>query len=263
MQTLTDALERIMSWLYQHQPTYAETFLPGLSFDEILEFFEVMGFPPSDELIELYEWRNGTPVSPVASVFPSFTFMPLDRAANFFLEIGMDSILTELFMFNNRALFPFMEDEGSYCATFIEQHSTLTSSVVSIDADGGGEWLDYTSVTALMLTLAESYEQEAYYFNSEGDIETDALKLSRILRKYNSEILEQALSDAKILLTDFEYSFEMYTFLDRSLRTLARFRDSEGQEILHQALDRFSSKKSREDTIIYSMINDTLKKFPD
>ena len=80
MSVLTVALERIMNWLRQHQPSYAASFLPGLKLDEIQELEKELGFKLPEEIYQLYQWRNGTEEDAMALVFPSMLFLPLSEA---------------------------------------------------------------------------------------------------------------------------------------------------------------------------------------
>ncbi|MCA6504183.1 MAG: hypothetical protein ACK6CP_07135 [Pseudanabaena sp.] len=58
--SLIAVLDRIMNWMLSNQPSYAESFLPGLSRQEIDSICEVIPGCLSEDIYQLYQWRNGT-----------------------------------------------------------------------------------------------------------------------------------------------------------------------------------------------------------
>ena len=49
----------------------------------------------------------------------------------------------------------------------------------------------YSSLTNMMLTIAECYETGAYYLSEDGFVEENKAKAAKILKKYNPDILER------------------------------------------------------------------------
>jgi len=58
MSSLSNALEKIISWLQKHQPEFADSFLPGIKIDKIKKIEKEIGFKLSEEICELYQCRT-------------------------------------------------------------------------------------------------------------------------------------------------------------------------------------------------------------
>lgn len=254
MSNLIQALNRSMQWIEGHLPEYAASFLPGLSFDEILDEVETLGFPLSDELYELYQWRNGTDSEAPSMVFPIFEFLPLEKVVEFIQQAEDDAMIRSLLSFNGQPLFPFMANDGRYCASIVSRRSTMTNPVIYIGKQGSSEYVAFSSITSMMFSLTECFETGAYYLDEDDYIDADANKLAGVLRRRNPQLVEEALLNARVLLTEFEFNYEMRMFISRTLHALERFRPPEAIAILTEALSRYSSDDRSENSVIHSQI---------
>jgi hypothetical protein len=61
MSLVTQSCDRLLACLQNHFPWDAEQFQPGLSHEEIEQKAQVLPFLLSEEVYELYQWRNGNP----------------------------------------------------------------------------------------------------------------------------------------------------------------------------------------------------------
>ncbi|OCQ91191.1 hypothetical protein BCD64_24570 [Nostoc sp. MBR 210] len=183
-------LERILNWLQQNAPSYIEGFLPGLSYEEIEEKVSNLPFKLSEEVYNLYHWRNGT--NSQAMIFVYHYFWHLDMV----LEISSDCVNDPLSQeFRQQAgeplyLFPIFEYEGEYFAVAGQTTLVETAPVYHIDADAGEVRLAFNSLTAMMQTIAETYETGGYYLTPEGQLEWDDKKFRSIRLKYNPELID-------------------------------------------------------------------------
>jgi len=59
MSLLTDALDRIETWLVKNQPKFALSLAPGLTRAEIDAILQNFPHPLPEELYEFYGWHNG------------------------------------------------------------------------------------------------------------------------------------------------------------------------------------------------------------
>lgn len=182
---LINCLERIFNWLKQNAPSYAEGFLPGLSYEEIEEKVSNLPFKLPEEVYNLYRWRNGT--NSPAMIFVYHYFWHLDMA----LEISSDCVndpLSQEFRQergNPLYLFPIFEYEGEYFAILGQTEQVETAPVYHIDADAGEVSLAFNNLTAMMQTIAESYETGGYQLTPEGQLEWDDKKFRSLRLKYN------------------------------------------------------------------------------
>jgi HEAT repeats/PBS lyase HEAT-like repeat len=202
---LTDALNRILSWIERHKPSWIEYLYPGLSKGEIDDLVRDLPiqFPP--ELYELYQWKNGAVEGDewkeTAWIFHSWTFRPLQEvvaglrreSSRYQIDIRhLDIINCFKVEFNYLSLFYHQESRNYGCIMLIDK--TLNCCPIIFLRFVGGDFTlleKYTSLTSMMLTIAECYEAGAYFI---GDyISRNPEKEYQIWRKYNSQIIGFAL----------------------------------------------------------------------
>ncbi len=186
MSNLNNALERIMSWLKDYQPEFADSFLPGLKSEEISQAEAELGFNFPSEIYELYQWRNGTEQDAKAICFPTFEFLPLHEAVE--STRGINEYIDEFTEFENpwygSPLFVFIENNCHYCGVPIINLPKEKIPVVLLE-EAEMPALFYTSITDMMQTLAECYETGAYYLDKEEFVEANESKVADIFRNYN------------------------------------------------------------------------------
>ena len=59
MSELTNALDRILNWFQNNKPSTIDSLQPGLTVEEIEEKVKDLPFRLTQEVYELYQWRNG------------------------------------------------------------------------------------------------------------------------------------------------------------------------------------------------------------
>jgi len=172
-------LERILKGMQKYDVQIASVLQPGLSFGVIEEKVKVLPFRLPQEFYEIYQWRNGFKpgTSKVFSSWGGHDFFDLDRLIkDYFYKIEYDKKNAD-FSKSFPAEHPrasqwfslFGHDKQDY---FIigEQEKKQESPVFCFDY---GDWddfrpkLKYSSLTSMMLTIAECYETGVYY-NVEG-----------------------------------------------------------------------------------------------
>lgn len=83
MSTLTQALNRILKYLEAHKPEAISLLQPGLSQTEIEEIVKDLPIKISQDICDLYTWKNGSEDSPcqenTAYIFNGFSFYPLEE----------------------------------------------------------------------------------------------------------------------------------------------------------------------------------------
>ncbi len=260
MEILIEALEKIMNWLKKHQPEYAASFLPGLTSSEIEAAEAEFGYKLPEEIYALYQWRNGTEKDVKAVCFPPpLQILPLSTAIEYSKGctehiLEDKNVLEESKWYETSPLFVFIQSNCDFCAVpIIDFHREKIPVVVL----GEGELpsILYTNLTDMMLTLAECYETNAYYLGEDGYIEEDECKTAEVLRKYNNELNEKAISGFKSILSnplDFstlDYESSNFRKLSNNINDFAsvigRFKDPEGVNLLLEALQTWSQAKGR------------------
>lgn len=239
MTALTSALERIMNWLMEHQPDYVASFQAGLKSDEIQAVEAGLGFKLPAEIYELYQWRNGTEEDTKALCFPTMQFLPLSKAiqcsqgCNEYIESDKEFVTEEKEWYETSPLFAFIEDNGDYCGVpLIDRQKEKLPVVVIFETEM--PTIFYTSLTDMMLTLAECYESGAYYLDEKGYVREDEYQAAQVLRKYNADIGERALLNFQSLLSQ-PLDSSNDKLLEQVVETttvLCRFKDPRSVDLL-------------------------------
>lgn len=223
MSTLTDALNRILNWLHQQRdedpdiakknwwpfsdvpdPPHLE---PGLSRSEIAEITKDLPVPLPQEVIELYQWSNGSRDRQYNYEFDDWLFdvgwgwgffmgmslLPLQSAVDEYQKkisfrreiVWQYQQLKEYIPDLTLCLFEGRECKDGYITIWENKE---VCPVIFWNFKGGADEVisKYSSLTQMMLTIAETYE-EAYYIQSDGFFGKDENKASEIWRKYNAE----------------------------------------------------------------------------
>ncbi|HEY9848805.1 MAG TPA: hypothetical protein V6D28_05075 [Leptolyngbyaceae cyanobacterium] len=185
MVTLTEALNRIMKWLQQYTPEFANSFLPGLTREEIEEIIKALPGKVPEEIYQLYQFRNGTLKEMKSTVYPLFEFLPLAESVEVCLSIIDNFGKDEPLVYEGKYLLPFLCDNCCYCAVLLNEEQQPESPVIDIAAECDLSMM-YRNLTSMMLTLAEYLESEVCYLDTEGFLVTDDdRKMAQIFQKYN------------------------------------------------------------------------------
>ena len=245
MSDLTEALDRILNWLYINQwsrfketENLASLLQPGLSRSEIDLIIASSNLVLPEEVYEIYQWRNGGVINEWDYVslfdihhdYPIFSpwgFVPFQSvfAEYNILKKGYASMEPEIV--NRLSAFPWISNtqspstlhifgccEGCVTGYVYKDNYYKSFPVVFRDCKGGAETvlMLYASLTNMMLTISESYET-AYYIREDGHLEKDTTKVLEIWRKYNSDqLVEGILAKIKrfeLILPQLEMGFEL------------------------------------------------------
>lgn len=214
MSDLTEALDRILNWLYQQRREHPEATQewrlrspeeennaplvnPGLSSAEIEEITKDLHLQLPPEFYELYQWGNGTQYDD--SLFEFDWLFDASEGWGFFIGFGFFplqiAVSESLKWKEGRALSIFI---GRECREgyLVFDESYQSFPVIFRNFKGGANdmIIKYASLTNMMLTIADCYEQ-AYFINAHGYFSKDEDKAFKIWQKYNShQIVSAALN---------------------------------------------------------------------
>jgi hypothetical protein len=206
MSELTDALEATFSVLQASFPEQAKSFLPGLPKEKIRKTIGSLGLPCPDELVDLYHWRNGSNSGCLRYGFPpELIFLPLEEVVDNYIKCYRDcdelhvldtirwdygvneieNILSPLGIEENHKMLPFIDHgEGYFYSLIVSGHNRC----IILDHREDIETAPcFDSLTAMLKTLQELYQENVYYPSLEEDsalgIHPEAFR--EILEKYN------------------------------------------------------------------------------
>jgi len=191
MSELTDALEKLSRQFDLKELHTMKRMQPGLSRAEIAELAKPLPFALPEEVIELFEWRNGLrdcigwDDMEAACFFEGSDPMSLQRAIELYFELAkvpLDSFRS--------SWFPLFGDSGGdvYCIDCVEDIGTIwdfDSKPASDDEEFG--LLAFRSLTKMIATIVMCYEQDAYYWNDQGVFDIDFDKSTDIAFQENPD----------------------------------------------------------------------------
>jgi hypothetical protein len=194
MTNLTNALNRIFTWLKENHPVTAEGFQPGLSSTEIEEKLSLLLFRVPREVYELYRWHNGNKT--YEGIFGYLWFTNLDRAYEFSTYIN-DEYCVEIREQEGdpKYLFPLFDFDGEY---FAIEGSNQTEGTDRIFHIGKFHEISFAfiNLTSMMLSIAECYETGVYAFSEDNGLEVvDSIEFGRIRHKHNPGTVEALYAD--------------------------------------------------------------------
>ena len=179
MSGLTNALNRIVNWLEKHScEKYASVNVlqPGLSYEEIERRVVDLPFKLPEEVYELYQWRNGTceGEEDFSKFFSGYAFLSLESAIDEYEKLNWKLHWFPIFYLDSR----------DYLILLCNSENVAPISSIYL---GGGEDEEvfFSSLTNMMLTIAECYETGAFYFDDEGYLTGSYSKQESIRQKYN------------------------------------------------------------------------------
>ena len=161
----------------------------GIPASEIADSFSNLKFPMRDDIMQLYEWKNGVndlfkKKTGEIELFTSGIMMPLELASSMYtLEVKIQKAFKKEFfpLFTSGGgdyiMIHLDENKKTYGQLFLYSPSILLSNKpVSI----------YDSLTDLFQTVFETYQKRGYYFNeSDKTLEVDYVIEKEIAIKMN------------------------------------------------------------------------------
>ena len=196
MSRLTEALDRIGNYLQQHAPEVFATLQPGLSYEEIEKIVKDLPFRLPPEVYELYQWRNGTDYSFYSHmVFKAdydYWLLPLQNVVEYNMYVSRSTYIS-VYLFDN------IMDQIGY---ILIDKKLNTSRVIFGDYKYEYICYQYTSLTNMMLTIAECYETGAYKKEGLRYLSQPDLETSKIWWKYNYDIKDILMEKLRKKMSD-------------------------------------------------------------
>ncbi|NEU84499.1 SMI1/KNR4 family protein [Nostoc sp. UIC 10630] len=207
MSELSDKLEYILDWLQSTNLEFVDCYNPGLSHQQIDEITKDLPFKLSDEVYELYQWRNGIADLGFNNYYPLIKFLfpeqlyssvpiefySLQNAVNSYKSIGEATNYDDVYWNQKWFLIGQYETKRSlYIVGDLNPSPVYLWDVGCLD----DSLRVYKSLTSMISVIAECCELGLYQvipdkYGEEDDmiirIDEDKLEIEKeIYRKYNS-----------------------------------------------------------------------------
>lgn len=215
MSKLTNALDRILDWCKQNNLVgpgllNISSLQPGLSDLEIEEIVKYIPFQLPTEVCELYKWKNGSKnendLYQSSYIFRAnypYGFYPLQMvvkdAISHYEFCGKWDYLNIFFSITEPSGYVILEENPNKSRVIFCHSGEIL----------GGRPYQYTSLTNMMMTIAECYETGAYYSHFTGDLSNQNLATTKIWWKYNSDIKDILLEELQKTTSEIWRSYEI------------------------------------------------------
>lgn len=184
---VTYYLDLILSILRSWNLPVGNLLNDGLSEIEILRSFKNAGLKPTRELIELYQWRNGSPVEEGTvlddvQIIPGYHLLSLNDAIKSYLAMKDDSRWNPLW-------FPiFANGGGDFYAADLSKSDGNSSPIIGFILGESEQEVEYQDFNTMMITFSECFEKGIVYKTEEGYLEMDDDHQAEVAMKNNPEV---------------------------------------------------------------------------
>ena len=182
MGELTQYLNQILAWHSRLGTALRECLSPGLSVTEIRDQIATVPFKLPAEFVELYAWRNGTPIhsSKVVSFIEYHRFLPLDEALGRF---QMTYPIIREYYGNADWMMTFEDGSGDgYGVSAVAEEAREAAPIVLL-FEGEGVNTVFHSLTQMMKTMVACFEAGIFSIGEDGDLHTDFYELGQTVHK--------------------------------------------------------------------------------
>ena len=181
-------LNKLLGFLDEMERPVTECFQLGKEREYISQELNRAGLKniPS-ELLDIYEWRNGTRIKEGTILddlhfFPGFYFMSLEDAMEQFFIVRTDPRW-------NKAWFPvFANGGGDFYILDLSQSDAESAPVIGFILNETEHPIEYQSLSAMIDTFVDCFEQGAAFVSSDACLELEDMWHARIARKHNPEV---------------------------------------------------------------------------
>jgi hypothetical protein len=157
MSALTETLDRVLDLHTAINPNFASDLQPGLPREQIIEMMKDIIDRVPEELIELYEWHNGSDYD--YCFLPCFNFQPLEyaieRRSNMYHE-------------NNDNRLPIMDCNGDAQLIIMFGGNSDTSPIYCRDMECCIYEQCFESLTTMIQTIAACFDEDLYWCDEES-----------------------------------------------------------------------------------------------
>ncbi len=192
MSDLTSALNRIMSWFEEYSPTSTLGFQPSLLLNEIETKLNTLPFFVSQEVYELYGWRNGD--ESYSLIFGYLWMLNLEGACESTEFVNHEDLLEMREQGEPKYLLPLFEFDGEYFA--VQGGDVLVDAATVFHVSDCYDLTPaFINLTKMMMTIAEFYETGVYEVTESGVEVVDEHRFGEIRRKYNPGMAHSIYAD--------------------------------------------------------------------
>ena len=182
--SISKSLTLILKFLNEWDMPVGSYLNEGLSQSEIEECFQAIDLKATDELIELFQYKNGTKVSEGTSLddiqlIPGFHFLSLQHAIKDYLIFIEDEQWNPLW-------FPvFANGGGDFYAVDLSDSDGHSAPILGFIMGESEQEIEYESLSAMLRTFSECVEAGIVFKSPNGFLEMDDSRLAEVAARLN------------------------------------------------------------------------------
>jgi hypothetical protein len=184
---IAEKLDKVLTFLLKWKFSVIGFLQHGLDKSLILQYFSKINLNPTNEMVQLYSWRNGTNISKGTNLddiqfIPGFHILSLEDALVQYKSIKDDPRW-------NRLWFPIMANGGGdFYAVDLSLSNGNCAPVIGFVLGENEQYVEYQSIDAMLNTFLECCVKGVVYRSNEGYLEMDDNKHALIARVNNPEV---------------------------------------------------------------------------
>lgn len=186
MKDLRDPLGSIEATVGRLGRKVIQLLRPGLRRGEIESLLEERGFPQTQELVALYEWRDGTDTT------TGLMLDDLQLVPGFYL-LSLEDALTNYDAFTksqrwNAYWLPILANGGGDFLTLDTSDRAGTGLIRHFRIEESEHPIEYGSLADMLATFAAAYERGVFFVDGEGYLETDDNAYAALAAELNPHV---------------------------------------------------------------------------
>ena len=159
---LLASLEQILEWHQTNQTDVPAALNPGIERASILDAFSEFPCQPTEELIRLWEWRNGTQSTPVPFIW-YHDFLSVEDSLSEYKQLTSNPLIIW-----NKNWIPIFSFEGEWYFTECYEETQIASPVGYLFIETQEPTYTYLSLTRMLETAAAWFNQGAVFWDNES-----------------------------------------------------------------------------------------------
>ena len=185
MEIITQLLNEIEKCLQQLDHPCVDHLNSGISSQQIQELFEEIPLKPTQDLHDLYSWRNGSKdcegiTLGDLALFPGFYLMSLEESIQTYLELRAREAW-------DKSWFPiFASGGGDFYAMILAPEAQ--GQILGFYVYEEEPQVEYQSLESMLQTFKECYKQGIIVQNEQGYLDMDYRKHAEIAHEINPDV---------------------------------------------------------------------------
>ena len=159
---LSTSLAQILAWHQMNRTEIPDALNPGIDRASILAAFSDLHCQPTEELIQLWTWHNGTQYSPVPLIW-YHDFLSVEDAISEYKQLTLNPLIVW-----GKNWIPIFSFQGEWYFVECYEEARVASPVGYLFLENTEVYYTYLSLTRMLETAAAWFQQGAVFWDNES-----------------------------------------------------------------------------------------------